>query len=758
VNRGQAAFAAAGVAAVAVLAWLVRALPWATVFHRGEVIFAPGDAMYHARRAFVTFERFPSALLWDPYVNYPDGAPIPWPPLFDWVTGSVAWLLVGDVHGFEAVMAWAPPLIGALTVVPIYFTSREIAGRATSLAAGVFFALLPISVVYGRVGNPDHHCAVALVGATLLLVVVKLVSPRAEGRRLIALGAALAGVRLVLLLTWHGSLLYLVLAEAVLLVSAALLRRPALFVAQSLGAAATAAALAGVLAGFPEPLGGLYSSIAPSRLHVLALAGVAFVAGIAGWREQRAYPQSTLPVRLGWIAAASALFAAGVLALPGPREGLVPALQFLSMGDGVGARTAEQFPLFSMFGRRAGGNALHVWGYFAYLLPLAPLGPWLFARRPECRAQALAIGAWALFLGALAFSQRRYGNDAAAAVAISLALWGAAVVRLLRARLRLRDSLAAALVAAFALALFAPPITDLYTPWARRSYAKLSGVPGYDRAPLPTAAWSLHRFARSVRAVTPETSAYLADPSESGVAPEYGVVSHANLGHALQWVARRPTPTDPFWAYIGPQNWERAFGLLAARSEARALELAAELRARFVVTVPGGNPGTLTERLHEGDGLRDKGTPRLARFRLVTEGPKDGVPLAAIFDHSPASTSSIPYKLFEIVKGAVLVVSASPGSLVEASVGLVTPAQRTLRYVARAKAGEDGRARLRVPYSNAAPSGSDDALRVRVDRRWRVRVGNGGSWEQREVVVPESAVLSGEHIAVHPRQPAGAHP
>ena len=55
---------------------------------------------------------------------------------------------------------------------------------------------------------------------------VKLVSPRAEGRRLIALGAALAGVRLVLLLTWHGSLLYLVLAEAVLLVSAALLRRP----------------------------------------------------------------------------------------------------------------------------------------------------------------------------------------------------------------------------------------------------------------------------------------------------------------------------------------------------------------------------------------------------------------------------------------------------------------------------------------------------------------------------------------------------
>ena len=56
--------AALSVAAVAALAWLVRSMPWATVFHRGEVIFAPGDAMYHVRRAFYTFD--PRAVGRDP--------------------------------------------------------------------------------------------------------------------------------------------------------------------------------------------------------------------------------------------------------------------------------------------------------------------------------------------------------------------------------------------------------------------------------------------------------------------------------------------------------------------------------------------------------------------------------------------------------------------------------------------------------------------------------------------------------------------
>ena len=78
---------------VAALALLVRSLAYANVFHRGDVVFAPADAMYHVRRAYFTYESWPRVLLFDPYVNYPDGAPVPWPPLTDVVAGLfVGWL------------------------------------------------------------------------------------------------------------------------------------------------------------------------------------------------------------------------------------------------------------------------------------------------------------------------------------------------------------------------------------------------------------------------------------------------------------------------------------------------------------------------------------------------------------------------------------------------------------------------------------------------------------------------------------------
>ena len=47
--------------------------------------------------------------------------------------------------------------------------------------------------------------------------------------------------------------------------------------------------------------------------------------------------------------------------------------------------------------------------------------------------------------------------------------------------------------------------------------------------------------------------------------------------------ARRPTPADPFWAFIGQESWDRSRALLSAESEERALELSEALGARYVV-------------------------------------------------------------------------------------------------------------------------------------------------------------------------------
>ena len=68
---------------VFLFALLIRALGFEHVFTEEGVVFAPADSMYHMRRAYYSFVNFPNPLLWDPYLNYPGGVAVPWPPLFD---------------------------------------------------------------------------------------------------------------------------------------------------------------------------------------------------------------------------------------------------------------------------------------------------------------------------------------------------------------------------------------------------------------------------------------------------------------------------------------------------------------------------------------------------------------------------------------------------------------------------------------------------------------------------------------------------
>jgi dolichyl-diphosphooligosaccharide--protein glycosyltransferase len=728
---------------VAALAFLIRALSFANVFHAGQVVFAPADAMYHVRRSYYTFESWPHLLLFDPYVNYPDGAPIPWSPLPDFLAGSLAALLADGDAGFETVLAWWPVAVGALGALPIYFLARELAPRLAAVGAGCLYAMLPISVAYGRVGNPDHHVSAAAVGACLLLVCTKLLADAPSTARLRALAFALAVVRAALLWTWHGSLLYLAVAEASLLLAAALTGRRELHAVHAASAVGTLLLVGPLLATFPTPLLGPYSSIALSRLHLIAVAGAGVVAFAGFLRASRSGREMRALANLGFLLAVGVGFGLCVLALPGPRAGLEPAFRFLTMTDAAGAMTIEQFALFPLFGRSSENAAANTWGGYAYLLPLAPVALLVRARARAAageRAQLLLVAGWAAAFGFLALSQRRYGNDVAAAASVGFALGGAQLASLLVARLRLPRAAAAVLIFALGAALYAQPIAGLYAPWARRGLAKLAAAPGEQTAPPATAAWAIHRFLRAVRAVTPETTGY----THPAARPEYGIVSQANLGHALQWVARRATPTDPFWEYIGPENWDRAFELLTAVRESRAVELAAELDARYVVVGPSATDGLIGDRLFRDDGLRRGRLPALRRFRLVTEGPRGGRPIQSMFEPAVERPDEfVPYKLFEVVRGAQLEIPAPPGARVDAVLRVRTPAAREFTFYTSARSDPEGTARLRVPYANR-PSAAGGPHDVVTDPSWRIRIAGA---EAGTIVVPEAAVLEGRTIA-----------
>jgi len=752
-SPGAALGGALAVFTAMLLALLVRALGFEYVFVAEEIVFPPADPQYHLRRALYTMTRFPDVLLFDPYINFPGGASVPWPPLFDWTLGGLGRLAGGTPADLERVAAWAAPGCAAIAVWPIYLTGARIASRRTGAIAALLFALLPISVVYTRVGNADHHAAVGMIGAWLLYALLSLVDPEATRRRMIGLAVLLFAVRTAMLLTWHGSLLYLAPAEGLLLLAGVVTGRRALLAAQAGSALASLVVIALVLSLSPAPLGGPYSSIALSRLHGLAVAAVVVTSG-GILLASRLGVAETAGRRLVWSAGAGIAFVLTLVVVPDTRDGLTFAYQFLSLGDEVGGITGEQTPLFAVGAgdRLLGPPAVHSWGFFAYLLPLCPLAALLVGRRlpgpPTRRAAGWVLFGWGLFFCTLASLQRRYGNDAAPAASLLFALalcWGVgrvAELALPRLDAPLRRTFAAVLAAALVPLCLAPAIADVYLPRARASWAALGAPTGPSRGALTSVAYTLHRFAGEVGAVTRPTAGYL----DASGGPEYGVLAHANLGHALQYRARRATATDPFWWYIGRENWDRSLAFFEATREGKALALARALSARYVVTMPGLAARSVVGRLHDADGRGRGDEAALGRFRLVTEAPRGGLSVGALFGE--AAASAVPYKLFEIVPGAVIETPAEPGSRVSAVVEVVTPTGRRIAWRSMTRAARDGVARLRVPYATPGAGTLPAGRRARADGPYRVRADGAVL----EVDVSEDLVRRGG--GVRARQPA----
>jgi dolichyl-diphosphooligosaccharide--protein glycosyltransferase len=735
---GSRAAIAAGLALVCALALALRALGFEAVFPgNGEVLFAVGDGHYHARLAYFSFVHFPAFLTFDPYLNYPEGAAVPVPPLPDLLVAGVARLAGEGVAVLEHVLAWAAPVYGALTPLAVFCAARTLAPAPVALGAAAIAAALPAAVFVGRVGDADHHALVSLLGALWLALVLAAVGAR--GRRLGWLAAGIALVRLALLLSWSGCLLYVAVADGSLLLAALLARRRDLLAAQAASAWASGLLVLPVVRALPEPPGGPWSSLSLSQLQVWAVLAVGVVAAALSVLEARRPARGALASLARGAGVGLAVAGASWLLFPGLREGLLPGLGFVATAERTGMGTAELQPL-AFFGARPGRDpATHHWGLFAYAIPLAPLAALAASRDARTRAPAGVLALWTAALGALALWQVRWGNDFAPAASIAFALLLARLAELAR-RAGAPRRLPAVAVLGLGILAFLPPLRALYAPRARASWSILrDGRPLGDPA-LATPSGSLVRFLQGVRRATPETSGWLDAPGF----PEYGVLNAPSIGHAVHYVARRASASDGLLETLDPENFAAGKRFFEVRSEAAALAIANRLRARYAITMhyPGKSPRSVSARLHRGDGVGEG--RRLRHFRLVTEGPAGGRPLGDLFGF-PRRPEVVPYKLFEIVPGALLEVPGAPGAEVEATVEVGTPAGRRFPYAARGTVADDGFVRLRVPYATAS------STPARALGPWRVRVDGA----ELAVEVSEADVLEGRTVRVPARGPGG---
>ncbi len=718
---------------IALLALAVRSLFFFEVFlPDGHVQINVVDGSQHARRALFSCANFPAVLYWDPYLAYPTGAPVPMPPLYDWLLGAIARAFDRSCGSLEHVAAWVGPVLSALTVFPVYAAGRIAGGRGVGLGAATIFALLPVSILRSSLGNPDHHAAVALLVSILVLLTLRATSPGLTGGRIVATSTARALATAALALTWSGSLLYIGLGEGVLLLAGALTGDRRRLMAQATTATTAAVLIAPWVAVSGTPIGGPFASTSLSWLHVVALCGVGLVAGALGageaWRPSRATAERLVRIFIVTTAGLG-LF----LSIPSVSSSVETALAFMGGADLWATGNSEQRPLVDWAAADLAGlvsPAHERYGYLAWLIPWAGIAALWRARQPAARVPMLCLAGWTLVLATLAILQRRYGSDFAPLAAIGFALILAVVASTLeRTMPRLAASALALLIG---VVLILPGARAAYLPYVPAATAALFASPQTPSSGFATPAHALTHFLQMVRRTTPETSGFF-DPEQT---PEYGILVNPSQGHAMAYVGRRPTPANNFGPYLDRDKYISVVRFFRATSEQQALAAIRDLGVRYVMTHDHRllKPGRFDHLLHRHDGSR--GETRASRMRLIIEGPEGADPLWTSFPPDQVPPGVIPYKLFEIVEGAVIESRAEPGTPMRAQLALLTSTRRRFTYTAATSAGDNGLARLRLPYA------TETREPTKPDGPYRVWIGN----EEFSARMSDAEVRQGKRI------------
>ncbi len=124
-----------------------------------EVELSGNDPYYHKRVIdYVQDEK--THLVRDPLLGYPAKPHNPRPPLFDWsiaVEGLVFGTLFGSLGATTLfITQMTPSFWGALTIIPVYFLTKEYFGKKAGLWAALFLTIMPSHIDRSSFGFADH--------------------------------------------------------------------------------------------------------------------------------------------------------------------------------------------------------------------------------------------------------------------------------------------------------------------------------------------------------------------------------------------------------------------------------------------------------------------------------------------------------------------------------------------------------------------------------------------------------------------------
>jgi len=709
--------------AIFAVATLVRAIPWQYVFTPEGVVFTDGDGYAHMWRIWNAASKSVPLSARDPFTNFPHGGEVVWPPGFDW---GLATLVVGlglDRPGAEVLCAWVPVVLGATAVTLAALVAARFFSRDAGWVTGLILAVLPGSFLYTQLGHLDHHAAMTLIETALLGGAMKIVASRDEGPRSWTLAAgALAALAL---LVWTGALLNLLVLQAAMLVWSVAARDGALATARTRRLALAHGLVAIAILPFSLrnwEIYGRFSPLVPSLFQVvwfgagatcLALAAASWRIGALGATRARRLASATGIGAFG-IALSFVLIPGLAAVLGGGASWFTGDVEFLS-----GITELEPLVKSAYTGLR--------WGPVLYLSPLILLFPFACVllvwrlRRPE----VWLLLVWTVVSFALVLGQLRFVNTFSVAFSIVM---GAAIGSLLETLDRRAKS-----------------------PRARRVGRSLVLVA--LSASLATPAWLYYgrrlrdggaEVANPIRAARIDVARFLGrvapPPLDAEGRPTGGLLGSWDTGHEYRYYSGWPVHQDGFGPYVSPGNWRLARRYFATSDEDEALGVLEALGTRYVIVdrqgagLPEFAPRSMTSRLVE---LRGSG----ANFSAPGKTRPDWVPALGHHRLRYAAEHGVGgVWLFEIVAGAIVTGSTTPGAEVSIALELATPWGEPEVWRERTRADETGTFRIRVPY--ATKGGPESAFPP--SGAYRLRTEQG----EVEVEVDEESVRAGGRVPV----------
>jgi oligosaccharyl transferase (archaeosortase A-associated) len=203
------------------------ALPYHQVFVNGRVFFLETDSYFYMRNIEVLVQHFPHFNSFDPYMIFPGGATGLIRPFFAWLISGAILLVRGaaTLYHMEVIAAYIPPILGTLTLIPVYFIGKELFNRWVGVISAALVAILPSEFLHrSLVGFLDHHVAEVLFSTVCVLFLIMAIK-RAREREISfdhilsrdwstvrrpLVYVLLAGIFLgMYLLTWQGGLMFI---------------------------------------------------------------------------------------------------------------------------------------------------------------------------------------------------------------------------------------------------------------------------------------------------------------------------------------------------------------------------------------------------------------------------------------------------------------------------------------------------------------------------------------------------------------------